>query len=473
MGYHFFFAVVLGILLNSCSGQEFSGSEVAGKKNDDSRKCDQSNKTGCKKEAPLQPVESPEQILVVRPNRHDLTVGMTKSFQAFLVAPKSGKNGEDSEEEVTGRAVWRSKSDEAEIGEAQESYVEVRGKSVGETTIDVSYTGLKASASVRVTDAEHLAAIDGKWTDWTPWSSCSVSCGGGTQKRDRSCTNPAPANGGAACSGIASETRDCNTQACSSPVAGGWSAWGPCSASCGGGNRTRTCTNPAPAGGGAACVGSGSETCNSQACSVPVNGGWSAWGACSAICGVGTQLRTCTNPAPAAGGAACVGPTSQSCNTQACYNQDGGSIVTDLEVTYGGQLAGYHIGDGDFSTTSQCAAELKTTILAGPAMGFTFNVKEKDTKVTIDFIKICGIDKTSNYAYLYRTDSTSKVPKNLGTSFNTSGSKLIFSAVLQPGTFKIEVRSNSVSGDRDDFMIGQVRIHGDKAISLGTASPMQ
>lgn len=49
-----------------------------------------------------------------------------------------------------------------------------------------------------------------------------------------------------------------------------------------------------------------------------VNGGWSAWGACSVSCGGGTQTRTCTNPAPNSCGADCSGPNSQACNTQAC-----------------------------------------------------------------------------------------------------------------------------------------------------------
>ncbi len=50
----------------------------------------------------------------------------------------------------------------------------------------------------------------------------------------------------------------------------------------------------------------------------PVNGGWSPWSACSASCGGGIQTRTCTNPIPANGGAACVGTSSQACNTGPC-----------------------------------------------------------------------------------------------------------------------------------------------------------
>jgi len=51
---------------------------------------------------------------------------------------------------------------------------------------------------------------------------------------------------------------------------------------------------------------------------VPVNGGWSSFGDCSVTCGGGTQTRTCTNPAPVNGGADCQGSATQSCNTQAC-----------------------------------------------------------------------------------------------------------------------------------------------------------
>jgi len=56
----------------------------------------------------------------------------------------------------------------------------------------------------------------------------------------------------------------------------------------------------------------------------PINGGWSEWGTCSATCGGGTQTRTCTNPTPANGGADCEGVLSQSCNTQSCGGGGGG-----------------------------------------------------------------------------------------------------------------------------------------------------
>ena len=34
-----------------------------------------------------------------------------------------------------------------------------------------------------------------EWTEWAPWSSCSVSCGGGQRSRDRNCTLDSDSNG--------------------------------------------------------------------------------------------------------------------------------------------------------------------------------------------------------------------------------------------------------------------------------------
>ena len=47
---------------------------------------------------------------------------------------------------------------------------------------------------------------------------------------------------------------------------GGWSSFGACSKRCGGGTETRTCSNPAPANGGKDCVGDGTKVCNTQGC---------------------------------------------------------------------------------------------------------------------------------------------------------------------------------------------------------------
>ena len=43
---------------------------------------------------------------------------------------------------------------------------------------------------------------------------CSATCGGGDQIKTRSCSNPAPAFGGAVCVGDAEASQKCNTNPC-------------------------------------------------------------------------------------------------------------------------------------------------------------------------------------------------------------------------------------------------------------------
>jgi len=54
--------------------------------------------------------------------------------------------------------------------------------------------------------------VDCVLSDWSAFGDCSATCGGGTKERTRSNTTQA-ANGGAACSEL-SESRSCNTDGC-------------------------------------------------------------------------------------------------------------------------------------------------------------------------------------------------------------------------------------------------------------------
>ena len=63
---------------------------------------------------------------------------------------------------------------------------------------------------------------------------------------------------------------------------------------------------------------------------VRVHGHFSAFGACSKTCGGGTRTRTCTNPAPRNGGMGCSGHSRQTCNTQACDGKRRNFLVEAL-----------------------------------------------------------------------------------------------------------------------------------------------
>lgn len=56
--------------------------------------------------------------------------------------------------------------------------------------------------------------VNGGWSDFGPWSTCSASCGAGSMTATRTCTNPAPANGGSDCVGRPSLDKECNKEEC-------------------------------------------------------------------------------------------------------------------------------------------------------------------------------------------------------------------------------------------------------------------
>nr|XP_046266471.1 A disintegrin and metalloproteinase with thrombospondin motifs 2 [Scatophagus argus] len=55
---------------------------------------------------------------------------------------------------------------------------------------------------------------DGGWGSWSPYGSCSRTCGGGVRFRARHCDNPAPANGGRTCFGNSYEFQLCSQDEC-------------------------------------------------------------------------------------------------------------------------------------------------------------------------------------------------------------------------------------------------------------------
>ncbi|XP_022049182.2 complement component C8 beta chain isoform X1 [Acanthochromis polyacanthus] len=56
-----------------------------------------------------------------------------------------------------------------------------------------------------ITTRRKEIAIDGSWSCWGTWSSCS----GGQMTRTRQCNNPTPSNGGMTCRGLEKESTDC------------------------------------------------------------------------------------------------------------------------------------------------------------------------------------------------------------------------------------------------------------------------
>uniref|UniRef100_A0A3B4EFL0 Adhesion G protein-coupled receptor B1 n=1 Tax=Pygocentrus nattereri TaxID=42514 RepID=A0A3B4EFL0_PYGNA len=112
--------------------------------------------------------------------------------------------------------------------------------------------------------------MDGVWNEWSAWSSCSASCSNGTMQRTRECNGPS--YGGSECQGEWLQTRDCFLREC--PVDGRWqpwSAWSSCTKTCGGGSQQRQRVCYGPFFGGEPCPGDREEVrrCNEKRCPEP------------------------------------------------------------------------------------------------------------------------------------------------------------------------------------------------------------
>ena len=82
-------------------------------------------------------------------------------------------------------------------------------------------------------------------SEWTKWTTCSRTCGTGERTRERSCNGDSSSKDkNNPCKVNLFERETCNTQKC--PVYTEWTSWTSCSTTCGGGNqeRTRVCILP-------------------------------------------------------------------------------------------------------------------------------------------------------------------------------------------------------------------------------------
>ena len=111
-------------------------------------------------------------------------------------------------------------------------------------------------------DGSVPVAVDGSYSSWGSWHSCSVTCGGGTRERSR--TYIPPVNGGAEYNLPNGESSldlgGCNEHYC--PIDGvwdEWSSWSSCCGKCCGGEKTRSRGCTPPMYGGKDCEGPSEE----------------------------------------------------------------------------------------------------------------------------------------------------------------------------------------------------------------------
>ncbi|CAC5422935.1 HMCN [Mytilus coruscus] len=173
---------------------------------------------------------------------------------------------------------------------------------------------------------------NGNWGEWSIWNTCSPSCGLGYQTRRRQCNSPIPSAGGRDCNGLNSQWQRCKLAVC--PVDGDWSewsSWNTCSATCNGGiqERTRGCDNPTPSDGGRYCHGRSIESrlCNTIYSEIHGQwGSWQEWESCNATSGIRLKRRSrdCDSPFPMCDGSECIGLDFyiQNCSQDKCLGAE-------------------------------------------------------------------------------------------------------------------------------------------------------
>jgi len=141
--------------------------------------------------------------------------------------------------------------------------------------------------------------VDCKETDWTQWSVCSVSCGGGQHMRTREIMQH-PKFGGKKCDGSIADLKECNRNTCGGPQPvdcqfGAWETWSVCDKCSGERTRSRTIIS-LPKYGGQECspkdteeVGQCPRRCAEQKYCEWAE--WGAWSKCTVTCGLGGKRR--------------------------------------------------------------------------------------------------------------------------------------------------------------------------------------
>lgn len=269
---------------------------------------------------------------------------------------------------VTGSHIGDSSSTFAEVWQARIMNVDLLAIGFGGNELEHELKQMASDFVVTIGDIGMLYAlvtralericidpVDGAWSSWMNWGTCTASCNGGYRSRARSCSSPQPSLGGHLCDGMPSQTEICNTHGCQDEWgAGSWSSWSDCSTSCGSGRRVRTrwCRDQ--------CSDREVETqfqpCSKAECPSPVNGSWTAWGEWSPCdCHTKTRhsRRECSNPPPANGGQTCTG---LSVNVSDCLPTDVDQCPEDGSWSFWSEWStcSKTCGQGISSRTRQC-----------------------------------------------------------------------------------------------------------------------
>ncbi|KAK3598646.1 hypothetical protein CHS0354_024368 [Potamilus streckersoni] len=190
-----------------------------------------------------------------------IVVGVIVAVAVVLIQNEKGNSGSRNHKDnnnllglTTASSTFHSTNSESK------TTVLSAGTVITETTVSTDMTSPTTSTSVRPN-------LTGIWSDWGPWTSCAVTCGTGIQTRYRACQRNSSSTSD--CSGEYVEQALCFTSTC--PTYGKWttwSSWSSCDLSCGNGTQSRIRSCAISAINDLDCVGDErqSQGCNIYRC---------------------------------------------------------------------------------------------------------------------------------------------------------------------------------------------------------------
>ncbi len=136
------------------------------------------------------------------------------------------------------------------------------------------------------------------------------------------------------------------------------------------------------------------------------------------------------------------------------------------EIEFGSWSKVFHIGDGEM-TNSSCKLGVVFYPTRGSDYYFEFEVLEDVSTVTVNLGRVCGIDYAdTNHAAI--TQGTNYLQKQL---IPLNASKLTLPTMtLNRGLYTVLVQSApnpNKNNDRDDYLVGRVKITSNKPLKAG------
>jgi hypothetical protein len=256
-----------------------------------------------------------------------------------------------------------------------------------------------ARASTQKQAGDTRTVMDCEVSEWIP-GPCSVSCGGGQRSLSRHVI--ADADGGAACPPLGREER-CNEQSCN-PVdceMEDWSAWSECEHVQ---SRVRS-VRVHPAAGGMQCgVSAETRICvddDEPRCEL---GEWAEWSGCSRACGGGVSIRT--RGASDACPKGVQTEVQRLCNKHACGEAPKCAAAAADRLVFVLDGSG-SLGSAGFDALKELAAEVAKRV---PQAGVILAGAEVQTASEL----VAGTEAAGKVAALTWPESVTTIPAALG-----------------------------------------------------------